>query len=250
MKAIDQDFQKNVNLNQPYQINNFTPEKQAILLQNTNKDLPIQIRVDSVTDYTALWITVFASIIASFIGALVTILLVKDSNKNLVKTQNEAQENLFSIQKKELNTKNRTERLNQIREHASNINLSSNLLPRMLLDINLYKYHPSSSLELGNRANTDFHAELKNFMKYNYNLRLYLVDKSDGERLIISLIEEFITTLTKIFPNIFYIETYVSWNDFLEHYDGKKLKILSDKIAYAIEDYIKDEWDKILKLSE
>ncbi|MGR2922943.1 hypothetical protein [Acinetobacter sp. 1125_18A] len=250
MNNINQETQSYNEIPNTYQIVNKVPEKQAIVLQNTNKDYPIQLRVDPVTDYTALGITVLASVIVSIIAAMVTVLLVKDSNKNLVNTQRESQDNLFRMQKKELNAKSRSERLNQIREFASNINLISNQIPRMMLDINAYKFLQPSNAELSNKAITDFQTELKNFMKYNYNLRLYLLDMSAGEKLIISNIEEFIKTLNEIFPIVFNIEVYVTWKNFNEDFEGNKLKLLSDKIASSIENYLKEEWDKILQLSE
>lgn len=250
MNNISQETQSHNEIPNTYQIVNKVPEKQAIVLQNTNKDYPIQLRVDPVTDYTALGITVLASVLVSIIAAMVTVLLVKDSNKNLVNTQRESQDNLFRMQKIELNAKSRNERLNQIREFASNINLISNQIPRMMLDINAYKFLHPSNPELSNKAITDFQMKLKNFMKYHYNLRLYLLDKSAGEELIISNIEEFIKTVSEIFPIIFNIEAYVTWKNFNEDFEGNKLKLLSDKIANSIENYLKEEWEKILQLSE
>lgn len=98
MKNINQDSQSSSEVLSTYQIVNNIPEKQAIVLQNTNKDYPIQLRVDPVTDYHALWITVFASVLVSIITATLTILLVRNSNKILLEGQLAQQKTLLADQ--------------------------------------------------------------------------------------------------------------------------------------------------------
>lgn len=102
MKNIDQNIQGASEPLSSYQIINKIPEKQAIVLQNTDQNHPIQLRVDPVTDYTALWITVLASVVASIITAFLTIILVRNSNKILLKGQLEQQKLLLDEQTRQL----------------------------------------------------------------------------------------------------------------------------------------------------
>jgi hypothetical protein len=102
MKNVDQNIQGASEPLSGYQIINNIPEKQAIVLQNTDQTHPIQLRVDPVTDYTALWITVLASVLASIITAFLTIILVRSSNKILLKGQLEQQKILLDEQTRQL----------------------------------------------------------------------------------------------------------------------------------------------------
>lgn len=101
-------------------IKNEIPSQQALILQNTNKDLPIQIRVDPVTDYTALWVTLSVSILVSSITAFVTIWLVTRSNRELSSNQLDLQEQMLSQQevfkKNEVKAQNRQAWINHVRQ--------------------------------------------------------------------------------------------------------------------------------------
>lgn len=106
-------------------------ESQSIILQNTNEKEPIQLKVNPVTDYWALWFTILASVIVSAIAAYVTIKLITDSNAKLIENQNLQNKNLLDNQselqnkliesqnqqlQREVKSKNRQEWINKVRE--------------------------------------------------------------------------------------------------------------------------------------
>ncbi|MHC3125636.1 hypothetical protein, partial [Acinetobacter sp. GN11] len=112
---------------------NQAPNIQAFKVQNTDPLMPIQLRVDNVTDYLALAIPVIVSIITSLISAYVTIKSVTNSNGKLVESQEKLQENSFKNDRKKeldiLTSKNRQDWLNSLRtDIAEIISQSSNII--------------------------------------------------------------------------------------------------------------------------
>lgn len=99
--------------------NNEILKHQTIVLQNIPPKGPIELKIDSPTDYTALGITVAVSIITAIISAWITISLVDRTNKSLIKSQNQLQQDLiksqFDQQKNEVNTRNRQEWVKEVR---------------------------------------------------------------------------------------------------------------------------------------
>ncbi|MDC5554967.1 hypothetical protein OHX01_18050, partial [Acinetobacter baumannii] len=96
-----------------YEVINKLPEKQSFTLQNTDEKNPIQLRVDPVTDYTALTVTILTSIIVSGITAAVTILLIRMSNNKLAQSQanlqNQMLEQQAELKRNEVKAQNRQE---------------------------------------------------------------------------------------------------------------------------------------------
>lgn len=114
-------------------INNQIPATQSLSIQNTNENKPIQLRVDSVTDYNALFFTLGASVLVSAITAFVTIWLITRSNHQLIKGQRQLQEDaLKNDRKKELDlltSRNRQEWINSLRiDIAEVVSQSSNII--------------------------------------------------------------------------------------------------------------------------
>lgn len=70
-------------------LSNIVPNKQAVILQNPDQNTPIQVKINQDTDYNALTLTLFVTILASLISAVVTVVLVTKSNKSLIRSQNE-----------------------------------------------------------------------------------------------------------------------------------------------------------------
>lgn len=112
------------------------PETQSLEIQNTNKDSPIQLKVDSSTDYWAVGATVFLSVFASIVAAWITVKLVSNSNKALIDSQNTHQNNLLAQQndqhqgsinaqkehqQREVLAKNRQEWINDVRKIIAQI---------------------------------------------------------------------------------------------------------------------------------
>lgn len=136
---------------------------QHIVLQNTDENKPIQLKINAVTDYTALSITVISSIIISIVTAAITILLVKNSNKSLLSGQLEQQKILLSkqteqlqqqldhqlsIQKNELKHNNLKELIHELRTLLSSLHTSLDnvaVFTTQLFRIRLAsKFHPNN----------------------------------------------------------------------------------------------------------
>lgn len=107
------------------------PETQSLEIQNTNKDIPIQLKVDSTTDYWAVGATIFLSVFASIVAAWITVKLVSNSNTALINSQNNHQNKLLEQQniqhqnslkaqkehqQREVLAKNRQEWINEVRK--------------------------------------------------------------------------------------------------------------------------------------
>lgn len=121
---------------------NQAPKSQALKVQNTDPQMPIQLRVDNVTDYLALAIPVIVSIITSMISAYVTIKSVTNSNGKLVESQEKLQENSFKNDRKKeldiLTSKNRQDWLNSLRiDIAEIISQSSNIVHNLRATLEL-----------------------------------------------------------------------------------------------------------------
>lgn len=104
---------------------------QAIILQNTDQNKPIQLKVNTDTDYLALTFSILASVIVSMIAAYVTIKLVTKSNAKLIENQSEQNKKLIANQtklqndlissqnqmlKSEVKSRNRQEWINRVRD--------------------------------------------------------------------------------------------------------------------------------------
>ncbi len=93
---------------------------QYLTLQNTDTAKPIQIKISQDTDYWALGVTLFITIFVSAITAWVTIKLVSNTNRELVKGQEKQValqlENQEKQQKNDVRSRNRQEWINKVRD--------------------------------------------------------------------------------------------------------------------------------------
>lgn len=93
---------------------------QYLTLQNTDTTKPIQIKISQDTDYWALGVTLFVTIFVSAITAWVTIKLVSNTNRELVKGQEKQValqlENQEKQQKNDVKSRNRQEWINKVRD--------------------------------------------------------------------------------------------------------------------------------------
>ena len=131
-------------------VNHIEPT-QSLTLQNTNKEEPIQLRVDPVTDYTALGITVIVSIITAFVSAFITIKIVTKSNEKLIENEKFLQKNaLLHDKEKELSvltSKNRQDWINTLRIDISEIiSQSTNIIHNLRATLQV-SHTESRSLE-------------------------------------------------------------------------------------------------------
>lgn len=119
------------------------PETQSLEIQNTSKDSPIQLNVDSTTDYWAVGATIFLSVFASIVAAWITVKLVSNSNTALINSQNNHQNKLLEQQniqhqnslkaqkehqQREVLAKNRQEWINEVRKLIAQVVSDSQVL--------------------------------------------------------------------------------------------------------------------------
>lgn len=246
-----------------YQIVNNIPEKQALILQNTNKDLPIQLRVDPVTDYTALWITVFASVIASAITAVVTIFLVTRSNNNLIVSQRELQEKLINNQNKqqinELNSKYRQEWINDTRKLISNFAFSaSQLIPNLFSYLNsciiVNKFKTSDSAVDSMTSSVDtMNANIENFKALSNLIDLTLSKDNTIDREIYDLTKDILANYSnlhgilcaKAHNNEF--EEILQMTNMYDYDEANKITQEIENIKEKTKVLLKTEWERVKK---
>ncbi|HEN9540717.1 hypothetical protein ACT41N_00725 [Acinetobacter baumannii] len=133
-------------------INSVTKKPNVIVLQNIDTAKPIQLKIDSPTDYYALGITVTVSLITAIVSAIVTIYLVDKSNKRLIDSQNEINrrqlESQITQQKNDVINRNIEERINNIRNlMAEYIALNQKLMPELPLMTNTYIFKRMQNIE-------------------------------------------------------------------------------------------------------
>ncbi|QDB82220.1 hypothetical protein [Acinetobacter pittii] len=170
---------------------NQTPNIQAFKVQNTDPLIPIQLRVDNVTDYWALAIPVIVSIITSLISAYVTIKSVTNSNVKLVESQEKLQENSFKNDRKKeldiLTSKNRQEWLNSLRtDIAEIITQSANIVHNLRATLQLV--HKENEEKAEKQDSPDFSIFITSYQKVDAlisKVELFLnSDKKDQSDLL------------------------------------------------------------------
>ena len=226
-----------------FQIVNNIPKTQALVLQNTNQKEPIQLRVDPVTDYTALGITVFVSIITALLSAIVTICIVTRSNRDLIKNENAMQSKfLANERKKELDliiAKNRQNWINAIREDIAKVTTKTKHTTHNLRAILQTKRDDEKE------DYSDFILKYQEVEELIIKIELFLNRNKEDQ---ISLIQK----LNDLKSNLFqYSNLNLQWDK--EYYLDKSNNILAlknsldqnvDDIKIITQDIIKTEWEK------
>lgn len=234
------------------------PKQEYLLVENSKDDYPIELRIDSVTDYTALSFTLFVTVLTSTISALVTILLVLKSNNRLIESQNLQQQRLLTSQSheqtKSIKSKYRQDWINSVRLLMANyLNTSSNLYMFLLTYINsliLKKYH-NGSQEKTDKAHEDLIELVGKLNNYSIQIDLILSKSNILDREIVDLTFEYSTLyhslLTKLLNDF-------NNNIFKKILDHKYLFGISEvirmqkidiEIKQKVKELLKNEWERV-----
>lgn len=264
MKNINQDSQGNTDLNTSYQIVNNIPEKQSIVLQNTDKALPIQLRIDPVTDYTALWLTVLASVLVSALSAIVTIYLITRSNNSLINSQDKLQEKMLSqqaeLKKNELISQNRQEWINKVRELFVNYFNHSESFP-YLLQRNYAARHAYCNYKINDDQHNIYQLEYQKFLsdlkRFTIEIDITLSSKDKIDREISNLANNFYEEFLKLVKYLDqeFTSTVVHQascnqiNYFSNQLISKKMVKINENILEKIKSLLKSEWENVKSFS-
>lgn len=242
-----------------YQIVNNFPEKQALVLNNTNPREPIQLRVDPITDYTALGFTLVVSIIVSAVTGFVTIWLITKSNDKLSRNQNKLQDQMLTqqseLKKNEIKAQNRQEWINRVRDlfidYLSAINHSY---------IELQKYI-NTEIQINNKISMfkDPNAHSEKFKTFDYKFRSYvisadlLLSKSDKlDRNIVDNMNKILNNYDQILYNLQMQAIQSNSKEIDSSYfsnsnPAKEMDRLKGLILNNIKDLLKTEWERVKK---
>lgn len=249
MKNINQDSQGNSKALSTYQIVNNIPEKQEIILHNTQKDYPIQLRVDPVTDYYALFFTLITSILVSAIAAFVTIWLVTKSNNKLSEDQVIQQKEMFEkqeqLRKKESEAKYRQAWIDRVR----------NLFIDYFADINhlTIEFQKYINSEICN-AKGDHVEVFKTFdfrFKSYYNTADLLLSKDNPlDRDIVNKMYEIQYYYVEIFSDLMAHTQksnpqQIPASYFDQSGDFKSIQSIKKEINSKIKELLKNEWERV-----
>lgn len=232
---------------------NQIPSTQSMQIQNTNKEYPIQLRVDPVTDYTALGITVIVSIITALISAIVTIKIVTKSNEKLIENEKDLQKNaLIHDKAKELailTSKNRQDWINSLRIDISEvISKTSNIIHNLRATLQLtYQQQTMPNSSVTSKNIQDFSIFISSYQEVDSlisKVELFLnIDNIEQE----SLINELNTLKSNLldFCNINLLPDNKFYNKSTEVLKLKTgLSNNLSNISKKVKKIIKDEWEK------
>ena len=246
-------------------------ENQSIILQNTNENEPIQLKINSSTDYWALSFTILASVIVSMIAAYVTIKLVTNSNtklienqdiqnKNLIENQKDLQNKLIESQNQQLQSevksKNRQEWINRVRDLVAETitDINSFIITvgkEHIIRVQKYKELEKDSVDKGVISLGPPYPEtvliMRSFDKNVILLDLLLSKDDKIDRDIHSKLMEIGKLQSKI------LAVYGLAKDKNPHYDDiiietRKIIKISNEISLLTKVLLKNEWNKVKSL--
>ncbi|EOQ72995.1 hypothetical protein [Acinetobacter lactucae] len=243
--------------------NNDNLNHQTIVLQNIPPKGPIQLKIDSPTDYTALTITVAVSVITAIISAWITISLVDRSNRNLIKNQNKLQNDLIKSQvnqqKNEVNTRNRQEWIKEVRNMIAEFLQIATFSPIQSYDfissaISLYKKEISEDRYRSTYDNNrKMIADLSNL---GMRIEITLSKETQLDREICELVNEIISLLNDITSKYSQIidEYKVKQNklkavEYIQHTDFLKMAENLELIKIKTQQLLKNEWERVKNLN-
>lgn len=243
-----------------YEVINKLPEKQSLVIQNTDVKNPIQLRIDPVTDYWALLCTILASVIVSAITAGVTILLIRMSNNKLAQSQanlqNQMLEQQAELKRNEVKAQNRQEWINKVRNLFVTYFNHSESFP-MLLQRNFsvrhaynrklidYVEHNKMALEFQN-----YKSELRR-LTLEVDITLSATDTIDREisNLVHNFYEKFksLTDLLEeeIKSKYIHLDISIKTKDIEDQILSKEMADINIDILNKIKVLLKSEWEKV-----
>lgn len=243
--------------------NNEILKHQTIVLQNIPPKGPLELKIDSPTDYTALGITVAVSIITAIISAWITISLVDRTNKSLITSQNKLQKDLiksqFDQQKNEVNTRNRQEWVKEVRNMMAEFIQLASTFPTQSYDfvsssILVYRQEISEERYLAVCDNHRKHiAELYN-LSMRIDLTLSKTDTLDREICnLINGINSSILDITQKYSQIISLYKNNSTQPLAINYISDPSFILISQnlvlINIKAKDLLKTEWERVKNLN-
>ncbi|MNY93302.1 hypothetical protein D3C78_97120 [compost metagenome] len=228
---------------------NQIPSTQSLQIQNTNKEYPIQLRVDPVTDYTALGITVFVSIITALISASITIFVVGKSNKNLIENENNLQRNALAHDKiqeiAKLTSKNQQEWINSLRtDIAEIISKTSNIIHNLRATLQITnKQHTE-------RSDLDFSIFISSYQEVDSlisKVELFLDEENLFQKELIDEISNLKSNLLEFCNiNLYPDELFYNKTDRIVNLKSNLSGNIS-QVLYLVKTIIKHEWKKTLR---
>ncbi|WP_151867983.1 hypothetical protein [Acinetobacter soli] len=218
------------------QLPNIVPNKQAIILQNPDKNTPIQVKINQDTDYTALILTLLVTLLASLISAVVTVVLVTKSNKSLIRSQNENHIKQLDAQrqhqKSDVTSTNRQAWINSVRSILSEYIFYATRIQAYMVEAVNNEPEASSNLRQA----------LDIMDKNKILINLYF---SKEESKIVDLMDEFAVCTTKKAKK--YVNNQLNLNGYREE-DFADLKEIRLKIISTAQDILKEEWIRVKNL--
>lgn len=234
------------------------PEKEYLLIENSKNNYPIELKIDSVTDYTALAVTLLVTVLTSAISAFVTIWLVLKSNNRLVESQNLQQQRLLTSQSheqtKSIKSKYRQDWINSVRLLMANyLNTSSNLYMFLLNYINslILKKEHNGSQEKIDKAHEDLLNLVGKLNNYSIQIDLILSKSNILDREIVDLTFEYSTLyhslLTKLLNgfnnNIF--KKVLDHKYLLGMPEVIRMQKINIEIKQKVKELLKNEWERV-----
>lgn len=219
-----------------HQVISSIPNKQAVILQNPDQNTPIQLKINQDTDYCALVLTLIATVFASIISAVVTIVLVTKSNKSLIRSQNENHlkqlEAQRQQQKSDVTSTNRQAWINSVRS----------ILSEYLFYATRFQVYMIQTINKKPEGKTNLMQALDILDKNKILINLYF---SKHESQLVDLMNEFINSASEISHK--YTDNQsneVPYNEM----DFAPLKEIREKIIDTAQDILKKEWNRVKNL--
>lgn len=242
---------------------NDSSSQQTIVLQNVPPKGPLELKIDSPTDYTALGITVTVSIITAIISAWITITLVDRTNRNLMKSQNKLQKELIEShitqQKNDISTRSRQEWIKDVRNMMTDFLQLATLIP-----LHSYEFITSGILFNKKEISEERYLSISDKNKKviadlnNLGMKLDLTLSKDNEldREICTLINEIMGLMEKITSQyIILVDQYkeqpnmIKAIDYIDRPEFYKIIQNIELIKIKTKVLLKNEWERVKNLN-
>lgn len=234
------------------------PKQEYLLVENSKDDYPIELRIDSVTDYTALIVTLFITVITSALSAFVTIWLVLKSNNKLVENQNLQQQRLLQSQSheqtKSIKSKNRQDWINSVRLLMANyLNTSSSLFMFLLNYINLIiiKKNYNGSEDKLDKSHEELLNLVGNLNNYSIQIDLILSKSNTLDREIVNLTSEYSGLYQSLLSQLLSGINNNTFKNILDHKyiiqttEAIRMQEINIEIRQKVKELLKNEWERV-----
>lgn len=234
------------------------PEKEYLLIEHSKNNYPIELKVNSVTDYTALSVTLLITVLTSAIGAFVTIWLILKSNNKLVEGQNLQQQRLLQSQAheqtKSIKSKNRQDWINSVRLLMANyLSTSSNLFLFLMTYINslILNKHHGSSLDKLDKAQANLMDLVDKLNNYSIQIDLILSKSNILDRQIVDLTVEYANLYKSLLSQLLSNINDNTFKNILDHtylsktQEASRMQEINIEIRQKVKELLKNEWERV-----